>query len=180
MGHLTASEHDRHLHLVAPVEELGHLAGLGVEVATADLGPVLHLLDGDVGRLAAGLLVPLGVLVLPLAVVQDLAHRRIGHGGNLDEVEIGLPGDVKRFGEGLDAQLPTLRIDQTHLARPDAIVDPNLVVNRCGYAASLLEREASGRRKATSALLAVDRPGRTTACGRVGARPAFLFCFLLG
>ena len=53
VGHLAAPEHDRHLHLVTLAEELLDLLGLGVEVAGADLGPVLHLLDDDVGALAA-------------------------------------------------------------------------------------------------------------------------------
>ena len=53
MGHLPATEHDRDLHFVALVEEVGDLASLGVEVAAADLGAVLHLLDLHVAGLAA-------------------------------------------------------------------------------------------------------------------------------
>src|SRR3954463_12715659 len=49
VGHLSTPEHDRDLDLVALIQEVGHLAGLGVEVSTADLGPVLHLLDLHVG-----------------------------------------------------------------------------------------------------------------------------------
>ena len=48
VGHLAAPEHDRDLDLVALVEELTDLAGLGVEVAAPDLRAVLHLLDGHV------------------------------------------------------------------------------------------------------------------------------------
>ena len=44
----------------------------------ADLEPVLHLLDGDVGRLAARLLGLLRGFVLELAVVHDPADRRVG------------------------------------------------------------------------------------------------------
>jgi hypothetical protein len=53
VGDLSASEHDRDLHLVALAEELGDLPRLRVEVAPADLGAVLHLLDRHVDGLAA-------------------------------------------------------------------------------------------------------------------------------
>ena len=180
--HLPTPEHDGDLHLVALVEEMGDLAGLGVEVAASDLGAVLHLLDLHVAGLAPGLLVALGCLVLPFAVVEDLAHRRVGHGGYLDQVEVELPGDVKCFGQGFDAELAPVRIDQAHLSGPDAIVDPKLVVDRCGYAASLQTRnrrtlESNVRPLLTSTAMAVIRPGRTCDRGRVGAHdPAFLFC----
>src|SRR5690606_4542369 len=72
--HLAAPEGQGDLHLVALGQELLDLAGLGVEVAAADLGAVLHLLDADVARLAAGLLGLLRRLVLVLAIVHDTAH----------------------------------------------------------------------------------------------------------
>src|SRR5438270_1722366 len=152
VGHLPSPEHDRDLHLVALVEELTHLACLGVEVAAPDLGPVLHLLDRDVAGLAARLLVALGRFVLPFAVVEDLADRRVGHRGHLDEVKVELPGDVKRLGQGLDPELAAVGVDEAHLSGPDAVVDADLVVSRCCYATPLPERETSGRWKATSAL----------------------------
>ena len=111
-------------------EELLDLAGLGVEVAPADLRAVLHLLDGDVGGLAARLLRLLGRLVLVLAVVHDPADRRVRLGGDLDEVEIELPGDGERFGQRLDADLLPVVPHQSDLSGPDAIVDPGLVVGR--------------------------------------------------
>ena len=53
MLHLAASEHDRDFDLVPFVQELLHLLGLGLEVTHADLRPVLHFLDHDVGALLA-------------------------------------------------------------------------------------------------------------------------------
>jgi hypothetical protein len=144
---------------VTLVDELADLAGLGLEVTPADLGPVLHLLDGAGAGLLAGLLVPLGRLVLPLAVVEDPAHRRFGERGHLDEIELQVPGDREGLRQGLDAQLVAVRIDEAYLTRPDPVVDPEVGAVRCGYAASLLEVEyrvggknrKDGRRKATSA-----------------------------
>jgi hypothetical protein len=75
---------------VTLTEELLDLAGLGVEVALSDLRSVLHLLDRDAAALAPRLLGPLGFLVLELAVVEDLADRRVGVRRNLDEVEVEL------------------------------------------------------------------------------------------
>ena len=196
--HLPAPEHDRDLDLVALAEELLDLAGLGVEVAGADLGPVLHLLDRDVGALAAGLLGLLRRLVLVLAVVHDPADRRVGLVGHLDEVEVQLTGDGECLGQRLDADLRAVGSDQADLTGSDAIVDPGLVVaRRRSYGRSLLMRCAgppvdgvvghvragrktttSGRRKADVRRRTGDGLGdastrrtrrRTALGGRVGA-----------
>ena len=164
MAHLPAPEHDRDLDLVAFGEEPGDLAGLGVEVAGPDLGPVLHLLDAGAGGLAPRLLGPLRLVELELAVVHDPADRRVGLGRHLDEVEIQLPGDGERLGQRLDPELLAVGIDEADLPGADPIVDPVLVVVGCsGYAASLLvigpltrKRQASG---SNARPLAVDRPG---------------------
>ena len=145
---------------MALVQEVGDLACLRVEVALADLGPVLHLLDLDVGGLLARFLGPLGRFVLEVAVVHDPAHRRVGLRGHLDEVEAELTGDVEGFWEGLDPDLLAVGGDQADFPRPDAVVDPELTGGRCGYAASL---PARSRRTLGSnvRLVTVDRPGRT-------------------
>src|SRR5581483_9471698 len=85
---LPEPEHDRHLHLVTLAEELLDLAGLRVEVAVPDLAPVLHFLARNVGALAAGVTLALGLLVLPLAVVHDPADRGVRLSRHLDEVEV--------------------------------------------------------------------------------------------
>ena len=103
--HLPATEHDRDLDLVALAEELLDLAGLGVEVAAADLGPVLHLLDRRRWCSCGGFLGLLRGLVLELAVVHDPTDRRVGLVGHLDQVEVELPGDGQGLGQRLDADL---------------------------------------------------------------------------
>ncbi len=130
MVHLAASEGQRDLHLVALGQEVLHLAGLGVEVAPSDLRAVLHLLDDDVAGLAAGLLGLLRRLVLELAVVHDAADGRVRLGGDLDEVEIELPGEGEGFGQRLDADLLPVVSHQSDLSSPDPIVDPGLAVGR--------------------------------------------------
>ena len=174
--HFAASEHDRDLHLVSLVEEPQDLTGLGVEVALADLGAVLHLLDAHAGGLAPGLLGPLRRIEFELAVVHDAAHRRIGLGGHLDEVEIRLPGDRQRLREGFDAQLLAVGCHQAHLTGTDLVVDTRFAGGaRSGDAASLLARPRpvarSPTRKALPPTVHPSRirsgPGRTLG-GRVG------------
>ena len=138
MLHLSATEHDRDLDLVTLTEELGDLAGLGVEVATADLRAVLHLLDHDVGRLLAGLLGPLLLLVLELGEVHDPAHRWTRIRRDLDQVELHRASDVQRLGKRLDAQLRPLGVDQSNLSCTDPVVDPCLVSRCSSYFESLL------------------------------------------
>ena len=96
----------------------------------ADLRPVLHLLDPDVGGLAPALLGPLGLVELELAVVHDPADRRVGHRGHLDEVEVELPGDRQGLGQRLDAELLTVGVDEADFTGTDAVVDPVLC---CGF-----------------------------------------------
>ena len=100
MLHLAPAEHDRDLDLAAIAQELLDLAGLGVEVAGTDLGPVLHLLDQHVGRLLARLLGPLGRLVLELPVVHDPTDRRIGLVGHLHQVKAHVAGDGQSVRQG--------------------------------------------------------------------------------
>ncbi len=136
---LAPSERQGHLHLVALSEEVLHLAGLGVEVTPSDLRPVLHLLDRDVGRLAAGFLGLLRRFVLVLAVVHDPTDRRVRLRCHLDQVEVELAGYRQRLRKGLDPDLLAARRDEPHLAGADAVVDSGFVVcRRRGYCRSLL------------------------------------------
>ena len=124
MLHLASTEHDRDLDLAAISEELLDLAGLGVEVAGTDLGPVLHLLDHHVCRLLTRLLGPLGLFVLELPVVHDPAHRWIGLVGHLHEVQAQIAGDGEGVGQGTYAELLSIWGDQTYTLGTDAVVDP--------------------------------------------------------
>ena len=143
MAQLPATEHDRDLHLVAFAQELGHLTVLGVEVADADLGPILHLFDAGTGCLAPRFLGPLRRVELELSEVHDSTHRRLRLRGDFDEIKIELPSDVERFGQRLDSQLLAIRVDQADFPGSYAVVDPVLVGGGgCGYRASLLKWSA--------------------------------------
>ena len=85
---LAATEHDRDLDLVARLQEPHDVTLLGLVVVRVDLRAKLHLLDDRVGLVAPRLACLLGVLVLELPVVHELADRRAGRRRHLDQVEV--------------------------------------------------------------------------------------------
>ena len=126
---------------VAILQELDRPVDLGIEVADPDLGAEADLLEFDRSRATLGFLIPLGQLVLVLAVVEEPDDGRSGHRRDLDEVEIESSGHAQCVGNRLDPELVTVRTDEADLAGPDAVVDPvllALVALRRGYGCSLL------------------------------------------
>ena len=125
--HLTAAEAQRDLHLVAFFEEALHRAHFHVVVMVVDHRPELDLLDLDDLLLFAGFGRLLLRLVLVLAVVQQLADRRGGIRGNLDQVKSGFLG----FGQGnLDvggSMVVTGLVDQLDFSDSDLLVDTRTV-----------------------------------------------------
>ena len=87
---LATTEHDRDLDLVALLEEAHDVTLLGLVVVRVDLRAKLHFFDDRVGLVAPRLACLLGVLVLELAVVHELADRRTCRRCHLDQVEICL------------------------------------------------------------------------------------------
>ena len=133
VGHLSATELQRHLDLVAVGEEFLHVPDLGVEVALADLGTQLHFLDRHVDGFLARLLGLLGLFVTELAVIHDPANGWIRQWGDFDEVEIQCPGHGQCFGQGLDSDLAAVGANQAYLTGTNAFVVPGLVLLRRCY-----------------------------------------------
>ena len=116
---LAAAEQDHGLHLVAGLEEaLGALA-LGLVVVLVDLQAEADLLEDRVRLVAPRLLGLLRRFVLELAVVHDLDHGRLGVGGHLDQIEVGLlreaQGDLDADDADLLAAGPTSRTSGTRM-----------------------------------------------------------------
>src|SRR5699024_3727188 len=125
-GLLPTAEHDHHLDLVPALEEPLDVPLLGAVVVRVDLDPEPDLLEGRV-RMLAPCITSLHVgLVLVLAVVHELGHRRARIGGHLDQVEICLLGQPKRVLDTDDAYLLTVRADQTDLWHANPLVDTGL------------------------------------------------------
>src|SRR6478672_7034400 len=123
---LTTAEHDRDLDLVAGTEEPHDVTLLGLVVVLVDLGTKLHLLDDHVRLVPAGLAGLLGVLVLELAVVHELADRGASLRGDLDEVEVGLLGQLECLVGRHDPNGLTVGSDEPDLGYADPLVDAQL------------------------------------------------------
>ena len=130
MGQLAASEAQGDLDLVAFVEELVDGAHLHVIVVRVDVRPHLDFLDVDGLLLLAGLVFLFLLLVFELAVVDDLADRRLGVGRNLDQVEADVGSAQARILRWHDADLGTLFVDQADFGNTDHVVDARAFVDR--------------------------------------------------
>jgi len=123
MGHLAAAEAQRHLDLVAFLEEPLHGAHLHLVVVVVDHRAEFDLLDLD----DLLLLARFGLLFLLLesvfAVVQDLADRRYGVGRDFDQIEAGLQG----LGQGVcdrdGTEVGAVLVDQVNLTNADIFID---------------------------------------------------------
>ena len=62
-------------------------------------------------------------LVLELAEVHELAHRRAGHRCNFDQIQIDVRGQLEGLLQRDDAHLLTLGADQSDLGHADLLVD---------------------------------------------------------
>src|SRR5204862_6714210 len=119
---LAPAEHDRAAGLVALLEELADGLGLEVVVVLFGLGPELHFLELDDRLLLLGLVGLLLRLVLELAVVHDLADRRLRHRRDLDQVEAILCCFGEGYFEGQDTELLSLWTDDSKLTGADSAV----------------------------------------------------------
>ena len=97
MGHFATAKAERHLDLVAFLEEAAHGLHLGVVVVIVDAGAKLDLLDLDDLLLLAGFGGFLLLKEAELPIVEDLADRRICGGNDLDEVEACVVGYLLGF-----------------------------------------------------------------------------------
>src|SRR5205809_1013931 len=120
---LTSPEHDRHLDLVARLEEPLDVALLGAVVVRVDLRAQLDLLD-DRLRLVLTRFPGLDRgLVLELAVVHELADRWPRSGRDLDQIEVGFLCQLEPVVDRDDPDLLPLRPHEPDFGRTDALVD---------------------------------------------------------
>src|SRR5690606_25821446 len=123
---LATAEHDRHLDLVATLEEANDVTLLGLVVVAVDLGAELDLLDDRVDLVLPRLTGLHGGFVLVLAEVHELGDRWARHRSHLDQVEIGFGGQAQRVFDAHDPDLLTVWANQPHFRDPDAVVDSRL------------------------------------------------------
>ena len=125
-GLLAAAEADNALDLVPALEESLDVAALGGVVVLIDLGAELDLLELGVCLVASRVARLHGRLVLELAVVHELAHRRAGIGCYLDQVEVGLLSQTQGVLHADNADLLAAGADETHFGNADPFVDTGL------------------------------------------------------
>ena len=99
------------------------MALLGLVIVDADLRAELDLFDHDDVLMLARQLRLLLLLVLVLRVVHDATHGRARVGGDLDEVEVLVPGKLERVVAVLDPDLLTICANQAHLRYTNGLVD---------------------------------------------------------
>ena len=123
MRHFTAAEPDRHLDFVAFVQETTDAPHLDLIVVFVDAGAHFDFLDVDDFLFLAGLVGFFLRFVFVFAVIEDLAHRRIGVGRHLDKVESRLKGDLYSFFLGNDADHLSVGVNNTNFFGFDLFVD---------------------------------------------------------
>src|SRR5690625_923311 len=114
---------------------------LGLIVVRIDLQPEPNLFQDGVGLLPTGVAGLHSRLVLVLAVIHEAAHRRLGVGGNLDEVEAGFLGKSKCVFDTHHTHLFPAWSYQSDFGNTDAVVDAGLANGL------LLRRSRSGGKR---------------------------------
>src|SRR6056297_290614 len=123
MRHLAASKTQRHLDLVARLEELEHVAHLDVIVVRVGVGAELDFLDLDGLLLLACLGLAFLLFVLVLSEIHDLADRRLRIRRYFHEVEPDLLGHLERPGGRNNADILAIGTDEADFVCADAAVD---------------------------------------------------------
>ncbi len=119
VGHFTATESQRHLCLVAFLEEAGQVAQLDLVIALVRTGTELDFLDLYLLLLLLGFGGALGFLILELAEVHQAADGRLCERRYLDQINPGLFGQRERLSRGHDAKLLSFFTDKTYFRGVD-------------------------------------------------------------
>ena len=115
MRHLATAKPQGHFNLVAFAEEFHHRPHFNIVVVIIDVRAHLDFLDVDCLLLLARLVRLLLRNVFELAVIQNLADRRIGVRRYFDQIHPRLVGPVKALGERHDADHFPIFIDKSDL-----------------------------------------------------------------
>ncbi len=111
-------------HLVPVIQETARVLGLEVEIVRVGVRPESNLLQRDRMRLLTRFLLLLLQLVPILAVVDDLANRRLGAGGDLYQVQPPVFGKLQCVLNRIYPVL-SLRINDADSVRIDLMIDSN-------------------------------------------------------
>ena len=129
MNDFASSEEYRRLDFVSLGQEADDVILLEDVIVFVRIRTKLHFLDRDVFLMLLGFVKLLVHLVEVLSVIHDPAHRRNCRGRYLYQVQAPLFGDLYGRLRRHDSELLVLVVDDTHFARPDSLVHPNVFVD---------------------------------------------------
>ncbi len=130
VGHLTASETQRCLYLVAIVQKANGLIFLGLIVMLVDGDRELDFLDGDDLLLFAGSPFTLIFFVEEFAVILNAANRGHGVGRDLYQVEAAFASNFESFKGWENAKLFSIFVNHANFTRTYPIVDADKLFRR--------------------------------------------------
>ena len=128
MPHLTAAEPNGDLHLVAFFQKALCVTQLCIKIVGINVERQTDFLDFHHALVLSGFLFPLGLLETELAVIDDLAHRRLCLGRDLHQIQIAGIGFFQRLTGGHNAQLGAIGIDNADFFIADLFVDLQFLV----------------------------------------------------
>src|ERR1700678_3122222 len=120
--HLTATEKDGRLYLVAFIQKTQHVIFLGLVIVVVHIDAELDLFHSDRFLVLLSLALFLFLLIQIFPVVHDPAHGRLRSRGNLNQVQILGSGHLERLEGRQNSDLRPFIVNHADFARPDAIV----------------------------------------------------------
>src|ERR1017187_8522636 len=125
MRHFAPAEFQRDFHFHVLAQKINRVRDLDAEVVRVNPRAELNLFDGRGVLMLLGILLLLGLFVTVFAEIHEPADRRRGGGGDLDEVNPVLPGQVERVGQRDNAELFAVNCYDPDFAGADFAVDPD-------------------------------------------------------
>lgn len=165
MRHLATTELQLDAHFVAFREEVFSMRDLDQVIMRVDADAEFHFLHLAALLMLVGLLLVLLLDVFVLAVIDNLAHGRIGVRSHLHQVKPTLFGDANSLRSWDDAKLMlTIFLDDAHLRRTNALIDTGLIHKTAvGSVTSAWTIATTGTKRSAGTLVASRWTGRS--CG---------------
>ena len=145
--HLTASEEDSDLDLVAIFEEALRLTGLRVQIMVTDFRIDPHFLEDRALRFLARLSFLAALFIAEPPIIHEPADGRDGVGLNLDEIQALLARSLQGVPRLDNPKLRSVLINQTNLADTYTLVDSNW---SSAYVIPPVERDRAGAESRTT------------------------------
>ena len=120
--HFSTAELDRDADLMSLKQPAPGIVHFETAVRFVRLRAQTDFLDLDLGLRFLRLTVLLGPFVDELAVIDHTADRRVGVGGDLHKIQLGVACDLQSLAYRHNADVATIRTDQANLRDADALI----------------------------------------------------------